>query len=625
MEDQKKYNSVPLPQRGENTVEQNTEKDNSGSFPINPSISKPVSNERKDFPNAINKPESLDRENRSTKTTIPDSVFAEVDIKINSKNNNSSEIPLRPFSNKLSEPLPPQSFSPIRTKFYEMRGLATARPFPRNDPELFYRQAKLMESFEDNYANNEAFHMYYPFYQHMGYEQLRTYFTWRTKFRKGEVYPISVSYMFVYVYELIHNIGVADPSEGLDMLLLVWEKCLDFAPVLESYLPDWFKDYHIYYNLPHDFTAFLKEHDMFKYFTLAYLFDAQVENKLTLWNSISGYDITKSMFYNQGNEKLMSDCFDAVLQGIAQLCSDNKLSCEGFFIYSKSRRTIWQPFKQALFHNWLTQVDCVVDIPGHGVYNCKNNRWSTNVPIYYASQRDFVGYIIKKTESCLRQHTNHKSKITAVQKPRFYESFHEMKELDRKGAGLAYAIEKAVATFYRDLNRTVITVSQESLERIRLEALGTQEKLIVPESEKIMPTNVKPELVQTAEVFSEADASSAVHETTLFAESAQNYQCLAVAENLNADAKNDQESSNVDVWVSLKKALTALELEALAIVSCAKEDIKAFANMNNIMLEVLADSINEKAFDLIGDSILEVDGSLLIYEDYKENIVSMLK
>ena len=42
------------------------------------------------------------------------------------------------------------------------------------------------------------------------------------------------------------------------------------------------------------------------------------------------------------------------------------------------------------------------------------------------------------------------------------------------------------------------------------------------------------------------------------------------------------------------------------------------------MIEVLVDSINEKAFDSIGDNILEIDTSIIIYDEYLEKLVSIL-
>jgi hypothetical protein len=51
--------------------------------------------------------------------------------------------------------------------------------------------------------------------------------------------------------------------------------------------------------------------------------------------------------------------------------------------------------------------------------------------------------------------------------------------------------------------------------------------------------------------------------------------------------------------------------------------IKAFADANGVMPEVLADSINEKAMDAIGDNILDFTDELVIYEEYLEDVAEM--
>jgi len=81
--------------------------------------------------------------------------------------------------------------------------------------------------------------------------------------------------------------------------------------------------------------------------------------------------------------------------------------------------------------------------------------------------------------------------------------------------------------------------------------------------------------------------------------------------------------SFADGWKALKEALTDIERKALSIALLDKKSIKAFADENGIMLEVLADRINEKAADYIGDSILEIDEEMMIYDEYRENIAEM--
>jgi len=77
-------------------------------------------------------------------------------------------------------------------------------------------------------------------------------------------------------------------------------------------------------------------------------------------------------------------------------------------------------------------------------------------------------------------------------------------------------------------------------------------------------------------------------------------------------------------WTSLRQALTDVEIAALSAVLEGGHDMKRFADEHGIMLEVLADSINEKAFDHIGDSILELDDSMIIYDEYLENVKAMV-
>ena len=497
---------------------------------------------------------------------------------------------IRILSSMSSQPIKPRIMDPIREKFYEMRKLNIERPFARTDSELFYRQAKFMEDFTDDYEGNAKFNMYYPFYQNMGYEYLRTYFTWRTKVRQGDIQPISMSYVYLYIYELLSGIGTNDPADGLKKLLVLWNNDSFIKPGVEKYLPKWFKDYFIFYEMPDSFSSFVEEHKMQKYYSLSLLFDENTKNKLELWNSISGYDVTNSKFYNDGNEQIISDCFIAVLGAVQDFCNKRNTRFEDLLIYSVSRRSPWQPFKQALFGSRVNQTDREIKISEFERYYCKNGQWTANLPIYYSSQKDFVGYVIKKTEACLRQAVNYKYKLAADMKSGS-KPFRELQRPAAKRAELDKVIEKAVSDFYRDLNRIAVKVDHVNLARIREEALETQEQLIVPEDSGITAT--------VTVVISENEMPPMLYEEPL---------TLSFA----------------DGWKALKNALTDVERQALSLALQESADLKSFANENNIMLEVLADSINEKAADSIGDNLLEVDDDLILYDEYRENVAAIV-
>jgi len=526
-----------------------------------------------------------------------DDKFAEIEI---GKQGDGSSASFACSSILAPQPIKPRIIDPVREKFYEMRSLASKRPFARSDSELFYRQAKFMEDFTDEYENNAKFNMYYPYYQNMGYEYLRTYFTWRTKTRQNNIQHTSLSYIFLYIYELLSGIGTKDPADGLNKLMVIWEKFSKEYTVIEKYLPKWLKDYHIFYELPHNFSDFIEENKMQKYYSLALLFDENTENKLELFNSISGYDITISKFYKDGNEQLLSDCFSTVLSEIQDFCEKRSTRFEDLLVYSVSRRSPWQPFKQALFCRQIKQTDREIIISGFEKYYCKNNQWTASLPIYYSSQKDFIGYIIKKTEACLRVETKYKYKLVADMKSGS-KPFRELQRPAAKRAELDKVIEKAVAEFYKEINRTIVKVDHTNLARIRSEALETQEQLIVPE----------PHAASCHSEQSEESSSPVI---------------TSVQINQNTPPEETPITlSFADGWKALKESLTEVERQALTLAlqnetENNSNDTKTFANENNIMLEVLADSINEKATDCIGDSILEVDDEIILYDEYRKNI-----
>ena len=88
--------------------------------------------------------------------------------------------------------------------------------------------------------------------------------------------------------------------------------------------------------------------------------------------------------------------------------------------------------------------------------------------------------------------------------------------------------------------------------------------------------------------------------------------------NVVADVRGGANSSSE--WAVFMEALNATEREALSLILQGGADIKAFADKNGLMLEVLADGINEKAADIIGDSILETGEGITIYEEYRSRV-----
>ena len=417
--------------------------------------------------------------------------------------------------------LRPQKIAPppqdsLRERFRQMRGMAN-----------FYEQAVFMRDFEDDYSHQVPFAQYYPSYQMMGYEQLRTYFTWRTQLRQGHVGNVPVSYAFVYVYELLNHIGVESPQDGLDKLIAFREAFQAYDKKIPLYLEGWLKDYRIYYDLP--------------------LEAAQPEDDFEFLCSIAKYDIRKSRFFTDETAGMIQDCAAFVLERL------------GHSLFFPVKNNVpWQPFHAALFYNRVEQRDRQVVVSAHERYICKDNAWTRSVVIPTKSGRQLLGLVLKQMEAELRTRTGYKHKLAAS---------------GGLSAKTREVIQAAVLDFHREATKTVVTVDHAALARIRQQAQATQQALAIEEEPLPAPEPV---------------------------------------------AAMPPPMPVVNGWTSLKSALSEMELQALR-----HEDLKQFADEHGIMLEVLADGINVKAMDHIGDNLL--DDELALYEDYETQVKEMVE
>ena len=462
------------------------------------------------------------------------------------------------------------SFSSDYSRFFD-------RKVQQDSARIFYNQAVFMKDFKDDYPRQVNFSGYFPYYQMMDHEQLRTYFTWRTGVHKGIIGHTSLSYVFLYIYELLNNIGVEDPQDGLKRLLSFWNSYKIYDPAIDKYVIRWLKDYHIYYDLPQSFLDFAKEHDLTRHYPKI----IDPDNGFDLYCSISKYDIKKSVFYSEETNKLISDCFNFVIEKIRMDFETAGIHFDDALFRPTKKITPWKPFKDALFCQWLDQPDRRVVISENEIYICRQNEWSFSTVITTDKGRQFIGYVMKQMESVLRKITKYKHKITADIDMVNQET---LGKLNRSGILIENIIQAAVMEYYREATRTVVTVDHASLDRIRQEALITQEALIVEEQVK------------------------------------SNEDLQLPDQNFFSDPADTENALVSNSWQSLKDILSENELQALAVI-LRGENIKKFADDNNIMLEVLADGINGKAMDYIGDNIL--DNELTIYEDYKDQVKGM--
>ena len=532
-------------------------------------------------------------------------MFAEVEVSRGKTDASQKSQIIRPFDTQRTQGIKPvrdekymifskmwqiarENRSPYNSfsKFYQKQGQI-------NISRIFYKQALFMKEFEDDFKGRAPFSSYFPYYQLMDYQQLRTYFTWRTNVRKGKISnDISLSYVFIYIYELLNNAGVNDPGDGLDKLMSFWHCFRAHTEKIDKYLIKWIKDYHIYYELPKSFKEFIYENDMHAHYPHILAYQSNCKDSFEFYCGISKYDIRKSAFYKDETCEMMHECLYFVNRKIRQLLKEADIEFDDLVFQPKKMKGEWIPFSGALVFKKQNQPDKRVVFSEKEIYIRSQDKWTCSSFIAADSGRQLVSYIMKQTESALRKVTKFKFKLS-VNSKMINESFVRM--LDAVGFSFEKIINDAVLEYYTEKNRTVISVNKTALDKIRKESIDTQEKLIV-----------------------QAEFQAAVQPDIQADEPQLEVQPETGQERVEQGA---MEAAQETIWTVFMESLSDPEREALKII-LRNGDIRQFSITNGIMAEVLIDSINQKACDVIYDNIIDLDTGdrAMVYQEYVEEL-----
>ncbi len=529
-----------------------------------------------------------------------------------------------------SQKIEPPIRDEVRERFNRMRDIA--RNYRENlyssnkfydkrvqweNARVLYKQGVFMQDFEDTYEGEAGYSSYFPNYQMMGYEQLRTYFTWRTRVRQGVVEQTSLSYAYLYIYELLMNIGVADPLEGLEQLMFFWQEYRELDAALDTHVPGWIKDYHIYYELPHSFREFVEGVGLQDFYP-----ELAEEDRFELFYRVSKYDIRKSAFVTEEKEQLIRNCFDLVMARLSEITAENGVSLEDTIFQPMKHMAAWQPFKDSLFFPWNSQPDRTVMISQREIYVCSQNSWAFSSVITTERGKRLLGYIFKQMEAVLRRLTGYKHKLRADVDAVTHEV---VQMLLNKEDSLERLVTDTVTEVYREATKTVVKVDARMLQRIREEAYLTQEKLTVPEEDVWSAAGVKNPGTGNAKENGGMGPGKQEHAEIRTVPEQQKLSATGTV--TKPGAENIPEEKSVAVaagpWEDLKQSLTEIERQALALIRSGSGGLKVFADEHGIMQEVLVDGINEKAMDTVGDAIL--DEEFVLYEDYMEEVRKLVE
>lgn len=289
-------------------------------------------------------------------------------------------------------------------EYRKMRELAFGSPFSRrNDAKIFYLQARYMERFEDDCPYAQEVLHYFPTYQSLSMAELRGYFTWRTGLRHGMLEKTSLSYAYLYLYELLHQIGSETKEDGLDALLWFYEHYSTLDPHIQRYARQWIADYAIYYNLPVELVRDYVNADFDE--ALIALRDCDSAEDEALFPAImrlSSYHLEKSKAYKKYPDELSQVLCRAYRRLNARYAGrygrpySQKL-------FGNPARLWYTPFRSAVFFGHQKFDHYEYRVSPVQCYRCERDQWSLERG-YFSSRRDrTLGVFVRAADRLIRE------------------------------------------------------------------------------------------------------------------------------------------------------------------------------------------------------------------------------
>ena len=490
--------------------------------------------------------------------------------------------------------IPAPADEPVPRKYREMMKIAAhagrTSAWEGSDAAVFCMQGKFMAEFEDFYAERAEFTQYFPTYQSMTARQLRAYFSWRTKVRRNIFEPASLSYAFVYMFELINQIGVESPEEGFAALQNFCKNYRALDTKIDRYSEAWLRDYVVYYNLDKALLGGAATKSQFDSAMEAALdCGARGDDEVfAAANYLSSYNMENSGLFKRRPDDVKPVVRNVFVKMMELSGRGNGRGNGGADrgIFGRAVSASHQMFRSAVFFDRKKYKDYSYEVSGVCKYRCENSIWRCEWLMRSNEAAQRFGAVMKGIDALMRQKYSFKPAL------KFGKLDSAHLEIIRREIE-NHLERKRIAA----LQKAMPKIDISKLEEIRVAALETQSKLIVEEENGMGNGEWGMEREETEPRMG-----------------ANGHGCeMGVTQEAQGNNSAGLDAAN----------LSEFECQFLRILLNGETRAAEFAKSTGMPLSVVVDAINEKLFDLFGDTVVVCDGrgrGAELVEDYTLNV-----
>ena len=508
----------------------------------------------------------------------------------------------------------PIVFSGRQLKSFLPEPLAQARALARSphmlhhsEAYVFWQQARLLATFEDDYEFHGYFSRYFPTYEVMNNEQLRGYFSWRTQWRRGEAVPTETSFLYVCAYELIHCIGVPAARAAYEGLARLRKEYAGDDARMAQNLSRWMDDMVVYWGLPATLLGERahREQDA----ALTVLLELDTHDDAELFEAL-----VQLSSYRLGDSALFKTHPDDVRHMVCHIYRmvaahhDQKLKrslVQTYFGVSAEQDV--ELFANAVFADpHRREYDEFEVSPLDHIY-CRQGRWSRARYAGNLRPNKKLGALLKTVDATMRGLMGFTPTLEAPLKTKYV-----LTAIEREAHHLQEQRAKR--------ERRAVHIDRSKLRSIRTAADITRERLIVDEEEEISSPSMTAPL---SEVEPRVASPSPVTEPPVVSPLPVTGPPWASPSPVMAPPMPSE--SDVSSAVSSSAPLLSDDERALLAALLADGDMGKYEREHHVMASLLIESINEKMLDEIGDVVIDTAcESPRLFAEYLDEVRGLL-
>ena len=467
----------------------------------------------------------------------------------------------------------------------------------------FVRQGKFMEDYEDDAPWNSEVKRYFATYHDLNLNQLRGYFAWRTRVRRGEFHPITMSLAYMYIYELLNMIGAKTPEEAIRKMREFEKGFLDSGigdRSMRENLHRWIMEFAVLSGSPKEEVLPLIAPDLIErdrqLMVLRKPSEHSDEEVFGALNALTGGKTEKSSVFLKEPERgihLFAEVWRYMAEHYDDCGWDIFAACFG-----KLRKFPWHPLANAVYMDQKKREEAEYKVTECRKFVCKNGEWSEIRYDELFFDRYRVHAIVHEADRQIRRYLKAGHYLKVKKGEEWITPYVEaVIEADR-----AAAVEAA---------KPKITIDLSGLDKIRRDAQITRDSLLTEdEMREQAPEQVIKQVPEQAS--QQAEGPVARHEEQQIVQPVT----LEVPE-----SPMEEERSAATEIPELD------DVHARILLSVMRgEPVAGMIREKALMPSVVTDAINEALFDEIGDNVLMCEGDeITLVEDYREDLERILE